>query len=168
MSRAPLQAVRLGVFNDLATLVWQEGSHFVDGAVRVRQRCRVADALLDGGDGLGRRGRGPGPPLRHGSQEREAVLGLVERHDRVLARVGGRAGERVQQRRHRGLVSQHEGTASYSVLLDDDVSHAIRLPEALEAPVSCAYVRGQRYCHEDLVVRGQRCHERHHFGKKDS
>ena len=144
--RAPLQAVRLGVFNNLATLGWQEHHRrLVDGAVRVRQRCRVADASLDGGDGLGRRGRGPGPPLRHGSQEREAVLGLVERHDRVLARVDSRAGERVQQRRHRGLVSQHEGTASYSVLLDDDGSHAVRLPEALEAVVSCDYVRGQRY-----------------------
>ena len=134
----------------------------------VRQRCRVAHASLDSGDGLGRRRRGPGPPLRHGSQECEAIFGLVERHDGLLVRVGGRARERVQQRRHRGLVSQHEGTASYSVLLDGDRIHAIRLPEALEAPFSCAYVRGQRYCHEDLVVRGQRCHERHHFGKKDS
>ena len=105
MPRALLQAVRLGVFNDLATLVWQEGSHFVDGAVLVRQLCRVAHASLDSGDGLGRRRRGPGPPPRYRPQEREAVLGLVERDDRVLVRVGGRASECVQQRRHRGLVA---------------------------------------------------------------
>ena len=106
MSRAPLQAVRLGVFNNLATLGWQEDHRrLADGAVLVRQLCRVAHASLDSGDGLGRRRRGPGPPLRHGSQECEAIFGLVERHDGLLVRVGGRAGERVQQRRHRGLVA---------------------------------------------------------------
>ena len=104
--RAPDQADLLSYGPDIAAFVlWKDHRRLVDGAMRVRQRCRVADASLDGGDGLGRRGRGPGPLPRDRAQEREAVLGLVERHDRVLARVGGRARERVQQRRHRGLVA---------------------------------------------------------------
>ena len=104
--RAPDQADLLSYGPDIAAFVlWKDHRRLVDGAVLLRQRGRVANASLDGGDGLGGRGRGSGPPLRHGSQEREAVLGLVERDDRVLVRVGGRAGERVQQRRHRGLVA---------------------------------------------------------------
>ena len=104
--RAPDQADLLSYGPDIAAFVlWKDYRRLVDGAMLLRQRGRVADASLDGGDGLCRRGRGPGPLPRDRAQEREAVLGLVERHDRVLVRVGGRAGERVQQRRHRGLVA---------------------------------------------------------------